>query len=161
MGSWDSHIPEELELSGLTVVGMNAEELRKNVRADDRLVQDLNSTPALPFPEASYDAVLCTASIEYLTNPLAVMAEVRRVLRPGGLMAFAFSNRWFPPKAIRVWTEMHEFERMGWVSELLQTTGGFRDMTTLSRRGLPRPADDPHQELWFSDPVYMVWAWKT
>lgn len=160
MGSWDSHLPEELELGGLTVLGMNKKELQRNLRATDILVQDLNAQPTLSFAASSFDAVLCTASIEYLTNPLAVMAEVARILRPGGLIAFAFSNRWFPPKAIRVWSEMHAFERMGWVAELLHTTGGFRELTTLSRRGLPRPADDPHQELWFSDPVFMVWAYK-
>jgi hypothetical protein len=160
MGSWDSHLPQELELSGLTVLGLNEEELRHNPRAGETLVQDLNIGPTLPFAENSFDAVLCTASIEYLTDPLTVMAEVRRVLRPGGLLAFAFSNRWFPPKAVRVWTEMHEFERMGWVSELILTTGGFCDQATFSRRGLPRPSDDPHRELWFSDPVFMVWGRK-
>ncbi|MGE4561246.1 MAG: methyltransferase domain-containing protein [Desulfobulbus sp.] len=161
MGSWDSHLPEKLEVSGLTVLGMNAEELQQNPRAGETLVRDLNAQPVLPFADSSFDAVLCTGSIEYLTNPLAVMAEVRRILRPSsGLMAFAFSNRWFPPKAIRIWTELHEFERMGWVAELLHTTGGFRDLATLSRRGQPRPADDPHQEFRLSDPVYMVWAWK-
>jgi SAM-dependent methyltransferase/FKBP-type peptidyl-prolyl cis-trans isomerase 2 len=160
MGSWDSHLPQELELSGLTVLGLNEAELRHNPRAGETLVQDLNIRPTLSFAENSFDAVLCTASIEYLTDPLTVMAEVRRVLRPGGLLAFAFSNRWFPPKAVRVWTEMHEFERMGWVSELILTTGGFCDLATFSRRGLPRPSDDPHRELWFSDPVFMVWGRK-
>ncbi|MGD9946928.1 MAG: hypothetical protein AB7U29_00455 [Desulfobulbus sp.] len=97
---------------------------------------------------------------QHRANPLAVMAEVRRVLCPGEVMAFAFSNRWFPPKAIRIWSEMHEFERMGWVAERLHTTGGFRDLPPLAQRGLPRPANDPHKELWFSDPVNMVWAQK-
>lgn len=160
MGSWDSHLPAEIELAGLTVLGMNGEELRHNPRATATVVQDLNLQPQLSFEDNRFDAVLCTASIEYLIRPLAVMAEVQRVLRPGGVVALAFSNRWFPPKAIRIWTEMHEFERLGWVAELLRRSGGWRDLTTFSRRGLPRPADDPHQELWLSDPVYMVWAWK-
>jgi SAM-dependent methyltransferase len=160
MGSWTSHLPESLELGGLTVLGLNEEELRRNSRATATLVQDLNTNPALPFDEASFDAVICTASVEYLVNPLAVMAEIRRVLMPGGLLAFAFSNRWFPPKAIRLWTEMHEFERLGLVAELFHLAGGFTGITTLSRRGLPRPVDDPHQELWLSDPVYMMWGRK-
>ena len=160
MGSWDSHLAKETELSTLTVLGMNGEELKQNQQATETLVQDLNNQSKLDFADNSFEAVLCTASIEYLINPLAVMAEVRRVLCPGGLIAIAMSNRWFPPKAIQIWTEMHDFERMGWVAQLLHATGGFHGMETLSQRGWPRPADDPHQELWFSDPVYMVWGFK-
>lgn len=158
MGSWASHLPDSLELAGLTVLGMNAEELARNPRATATLVQDLNLQPALPFAPASFDAVICTASVEYLVDPLAVMRELHRVVTPGGVLAFAFSNRWFPPKVTHLWSEMHEFERLGMVAELFHATGGFTDLATLSRRGLPRPADDPYQELWLSDPVYMVWG---
>lgn len=160
MGSWTSHLPDSLELGGLTVLGMNEEELRRNTRATETVVQDLNADPVLPFAEASFDAVICTASVEYLTHPLAVTEEIRRILKPGGLLAFAFSNRWFPPKAIRLWMEMHEFERLGLVAELFHAGGGFKGVSTLSRRGWPRPLDDPHQELWLSDPLYMVWGTK-
>ena len=55
-------------------------------------------------------------------------------------------------------SEMHEFERLGLVADLFHVTGGFGPIATLSRRGLPRPVDDPHRELWLSDPVYMVWG---
>jgi len=161
MGSWDSHLPDNLALGGLTVLGLNEEELRRNRRAGEIRVHDLNATPELPFTDAAFDAVICTASIEYLTRPHAIVAEIRRVLRPGGLVAVAFSNRWFPPKAIRIWTELHEFERLGLVTDLLATNGGFSGLSTLSRRDLPRPEDDPHQELLFSDPVFMVWGQAT
>jgi SAM-dependent methyltransferase len=160
MGSWTSHLPDSLELAGLTVLGLNEEELQHNRQATKTLVQDLNSKLQLPFAEAYFDAVICTAAVEYLTQPLAIMAEILRVLKPGGILAFAFSNRWFPPKAIRLWTELHEFERLGLVAELFLLSGGFISITTLSRRGLPRPMDDPHQELWLSDPLYMVWGFR-
>lgn len=139
---------------------MNEEALQHNTRATATLVQDLNPDPILPYAEARFDAVICTASVEHLTDPLAVTAGIRRILKPGGLLAFAFSNRWFPSKAIRLWTEMHEFERLGLAAERFHATGGFKDVSTLSRRGGPRPPDDPHQELWASDPVYMAWGTK-
>ena len=40
--------------------------------------------PALPFPDDSFDAVLCCVSIDYLIRPVEVLAEAARVLRPGG-----------------------------------------------------------------------------
>jgi len=160
MGSWDSHIPSRVELGGLTVLGMNQQELDANPRAAARIVRDMNADPSLPFEGERFDAIVCTASIEYLTNPLQVMSELQRVLRPGGVLVVAFSNRWFPGKAVKGWTLMHEFERLGMVLELFRQTPGFEDIHTFSRRGLPRPEDDPHWEIPLSDPVYMVWGRK-
>ena len=157
MSSWVSHLPEDLDLADLTVLGLNAEELDRNPRANQRLVQDVNFDPRLPFADAAFDAVICTASVEYLRDPARVLAEAGRVLRPGGLVALAFSNRWFPPKVVRIWTELHEFERLGLVVDLLRRAGCFEDIHTLSHRGEPRPFDDPHP-LPLSDPLYLVWA---
>ncbi len=35
-------------------------------------------------------------------RPLEVFAEIVRVLKPGGVLAVTFSNRWFPPKVIKL-----------------------------------------------------------
>ncbi len=160
MGSWDSHLPDDLAVRQLTVLGMNEEELTANSRATERVVRDLNENPVLPFDDKSLDAIICTASVEYLTDPLAVFKELQRVLIPGGVLAIAFSNRWFPSKAVSIWGQLHEFERLGMVLEMFHRTGGFQDLCASSRRGLPRPEDDPHWELSHSDPVYMAWGRK-
>jgi 2-polyprenyl-3-methyl-5-hydroxy-6-metoxy-1,4-benzoquinol methylase len=161
MGSWDSHLPEQLSLQALTVLGMNEAELAANKRASATIVHDLNHTPVIPLADNSMDAVICTASVEYLTDPLAIFAEIQRVLVPGGVLALAFSNRWFPPKAIKGWAELHEFERLGMVLEMFHQTGGFTELASMSKRGMPRPEDDPHQELPLSDPVFMAWGKKS
>ena len=62
------------------------------------IVQDLNKNPKLPYEDKSFDAVVCALSIDYLNKPLKVMAEVARVLRPGGVVAIIFSNRLFLTK---------------------------------------------------------------
>ncbi len=162
MGSWISHLPPELSLAELSVLGLNEEELAANPRADRRLVHDLNAAPALPFPGGSFDAVISTVSFEYLVRPREVFAEVARILRPGGLFVQVFSNRYFPPKAVRLWTELHEFERMGLVLEVFRDSGEYERMETFSVRGLPRPADDRYAGTTpFSDPLYAVWGRKT
>jgi len=160
MASFDSHL-QAVPFSKLHVLGMNQEELSTNTAANDRMVQDLNESPTLPFDTDSLDAVLCTASVEYLTRPREILSETLRVLRPGGVMAFTFSNRWFPTKAIHIWSELHEFERLGMVTQWMQQAG-FSGLHTFSSRGWPRPTDDRHAGTTpFSDPVYAVWGFKT
>ena len=161
MSSWQSHLPEGLKFARLVGLGLNDSELQKNSRLNERVVQDLNQNPVLPFESASFDAVVCTVSVEYLTNPLAVFNEVARVLRPDGHFIVTFSNRWFPSKAINIWKDLHEFERMGLVLEYFLRSGGFKNLQTYSFRGLPRPHDDKYfPDLIHSDPVYAVWGQK-
>ncbi len=157
MSSWQSHIPAEIPLKQLTGLGLNEAELRENPALTDYRVHDLNETPELPFDDNSFDAAVCTVSVEYLTKPFAVFRELHRVLRPGGLLLVSFSNRWFPPKAIQIWPKLHEFERMGLVMEYFLESGQFTDLATWSLRGMPRPEHDKYYwELMFSDPVYIV-----
>jgi len=160
MASYDSHL-QGCPLQSLHVLGMNAEELQANHSATAQVVQDLNQENTLPFEDASLDAVVCTASVEYLVQPRRIFAEVLRVLRPGGVFVSTFSNRWFPTKAIQVWGELHEFERVGMVRQWLQQAG-FGSLHTFSSRGWPRPESDPHAgKVAVSDPVYAVWALKS
>lgn len=88
-------------------------QLAKNPVLTEYTVQDLNTTPKLPYADASFDAVTCTVSIDYLTKPFDVVAECHRVLRPGGVMACGISNRCFPTKAVAVWTSTGAGGEMG------------------------------------------------
>ena len=161
MSSWQSHLPDRMKFSRLVGLGLNERELEKNTRLSEQVVQDLNLSPVLPFESDSFDAVVCTVSVEYLTKPLAIFEEVSRVLRTDGYFIVTFSNRWFPTKAIRIWKELHEFERMGMVLEYFIRSGGFKNLQTYSFRGLPRPHDDKYfPDLMYSDPVYAVWGQK-
>lgn len=156
MTSWTSHLDESITDLSVTGIGMNPDELDANSLLSDRQVQDLNKNPVLPFGENSFDIVLCSLSVEYLTSPLDLFAEVRRVLKPGGLFINSFSERWFPTKVVTLWTEMHPFERIGMVLDYYLFTG-FCDVQTESVRGHPRPDDDKYRGMSpFSDPLYVV-----
>ena len=159
MSAWRSHVPLGANLKSLVGLGMNPDEMAANPQLTHFLVHDVNTAPRLPFDDGSFDRVICTASVEYLIHPDAVFRDVARVLRPGGIFALTFSNRWFPPKTIRLWPRLHEFERMGLVMAYFNRSGKFTDLRTLSSRGWPRPETDKYYGQQFqSDPVYAVWG---
>ena len=160
MASWQSHLPDGVTATGL---GMNEEEMSENPALPSHVAHDLNADPTLPFEDRAFDAVICSLSVEYLTRPLEVFREIARVLEPGGLCVMVFSHRWFPDQAVRIWTELHEFERAGLVTEYFRQSGGFKDLSTLSVRGWPRPMDARdryYPMIQHSDPVHAVWAVK-
>ena len=71
--SWISHFSSPPQR--LVALGMNPTELAANDAAGEWLVHDLNTDPVLPFADASFDAVTCCVSVDYLTRPLEVFAE--------------------------------------------------------------------------------------
>jgi SAM-dependent methyltransferase len=159
MSSWQSHLPQSVAELAVTGLGLNLEELQRNPQLSQQVIHDLNAQPELPFETEQFDAAICSMSVEYLIKPAAVFSEVARVLKPGAPFIVSFSERWFPPKVIAVWQEMHAFERMGLVLDLFDKSQEFTNLGTESVRGLPRPADDKYAaELAESDPVYAVWG---
>jgi SAM-dependent methyltransferase len=161
MSSWKSHVPDTVTLKSLTGLGLNREELDRNGQLNDYVIHDINQDPHVPFKNDHFDAVLCNLSVEYLIDPFSVFEDVARILKPGGIFITTFSNRWFPPKAIKVWQKLHDFERMGLVTEYFKKSDMFIDLETYSVRGLPRPVYDEQYTLFsLSDPIYAVWGKK-
>lgn len=145
MASWVSHFltpPERL-----TVLGLNAVELAHNPVAAERVVQDLNADPVLPFADARFDAVVCCVSVDYLVRPLEVFDEVARVLRPGGPFVCTFSNRCFPTKAIRGWLLSDDEGHATIVSAYFRLSHGWEPPVA---ERCPTPPG--------GDPLFAVWA---
>jgi len=159
MASWDSHLPEDLRPREVLGLGLNERELARNQRLTKRVVHDLNRTPELPFADGLFDAVLNTVSVDYLTKPFAVFREVGRILKPGGLFLVVFSNRMFPEKAVKIWRQSNEMERLLLVEDYFRESGLFEKPRTFVSRGAPRPGDDKYAALGIaSDPVFAVYA---
>ncbi|HEX2906897.1 MAG TPA: methyltransferase domain-containing protein [Phototrophicaceae bacterium] len=53
---------------------------------DDRTHFIWGTAEKLPFPDNSFDVVTCLEALEFMTRPKAVLQEMVRVLRPGGLL---------------------------------------------------------------------------
>ena len=158
MAGWQSHLPE-IEGLQVTGLGMNANEMQDNPVISDHVVQDVNKNPELPFADDEFDAVVCNLSIEYLTNPLTVLRELVRVTRTGGQIHVAVSDRWFPPKAILLWSDLHPYERLGLMLDYFIRTDGLGGIHTHTIKGLLRPEDDKYaNQMLNSDPLFIVSA---
>ncbi|KDP46384.1 hypothetical protein JCGZ_10224 [Jatropha curcas] len=171
MSSWVSHLPKEVVYKRVVGHGLNAQELAKNPRLDYFFVKDLNQDQKLEFENGSFDAVVCTVSVQYLQQPEKVFAEVFRVLKPGGMFIVSFSNRMFYEKAIGAWRDGSAYSRVQLVVQYFQCVQGFTQPEII--RKLPPATGDSEADespfKWFmrllgllsgSDPFYAVIAYK-
>jgi SAM-dependent methyltransferase len=159
MAGWDSHIPESLHPAKVIGLGLNENELKRNKALSEYVIHDLNRDPRLPFPDNTFDAVINTVSVDYMIKPIQVFKEVARILKPGGLLLVIFSNRMFPQKAVKIWKESREDERVLLVEDFFKEAGLFEKPAVFLSKGKPRPKDDKYAYLGIpSDPIYAVYA---
>jgi len=151
MSSWRSHLPARLQPSRVAGLGLNEEEMRDNPALTEVVVHNVNREPRLPFADRSFDAVVMTVSIQYLTRPLEVFADVGRVLRPDGPFIVTFSNRMFPTKAVALWQGANNEQRVAIVRSYFAKSGAFEKIETIDRSGHD---DEP------SDPVWAVLGYR-
>jgi SAM-dependent methyltransferase len=149
MSSWRSHLPAGFRAQEVVGLGMNADEMADNPQLSRHVVHDINRDPRLPFDNEAFDGAMCAVSVQYMTHPLLVFREVRRVLRPGAPFVVAFSNRCFFTKAVSVWLETTDEQHLTLVRTYFDKTGGWADVTAEDR--------SPGGE---ANPLYAVWARK-
>jgi SAM-dependent methyltransferase len=94
IGAYVEHLrPLAREVWGLD---FEAERVREAARrlGSERLV--VGAGEALPFADASLDLVLSNEVIEHVRDDRLAVAEIVRVLRPGGRAVIFCPNRWYP-----------------------------------------------------------------
>lgn len=65
----------------------------------------------LPLASGSFDAVLCFETVEHLSQPERLVAELGRVTRPGGMLILTTPNvLWEPVHALAAITGLHHSE---------------------------------------------------
>ncbi|MGH7856420.1 MAG: class I SAM-dependent methyltransferase, partial [Candidatus Binatia bacterium] len=144
MSSWCSHLPAELAPKRVVGLGMNAEEMADNPDLDEHVVHDLNREPRLPFGDEEFDAATLTVSMQYLTHPVEVFREVRRVLRPAAPFVVVISHRCFPPKAVKIWNQCQNMrERMELGMAYFRFAGGFTGLLGVDLRPGVTQGGDP------------------
>lgn len=150
---WKTLLPPRFSRRLLVGLGANAVEMAPNPHLDRKIVHDLNADPRLPFTDEAFDGVFCTNAVPYLTRPVEVFGEVRRVLRPGGPFVIVFGRSFFADRAVRVWREADDRHHVALVLAFFTRSSSperpWKDLTdeTLNREG-----------GLFSPPVYLVHA---
>lgn len=127
MSSWVSHLPADDRYCDVVGHGMNAQELAANPQLDRWFVQNLNAEPQLPLGDEDFDVALCCVGVQYLQQPGAVFAELRRVLVPRAPFIVSFSNRCFPTKAVAIWRALDASGHAALV-KLYLDRAGFADV---------------------------------
>jgi SAM-dependent methyltransferase len=94
------------------VVGVDVVPVADPVSAPANVTFTTGDAYALAFPDASFDVVHAHQVLQHLTRPLAALAEMRRVLRPGGILAVRDSDygrfRWTPDDpGLDRWLELY------------------------------------------------------
>ncbi|MBV8122142.1 MAG: methyltransferase domain-containing protein [Alphaproteobacteria bacterium] len=126
MSSWVSHLPPEIGYREVIGHGMNGAELAANPRLTRWFIQNLNRKTSLPLGDASLDAAMICVSIQYLQQPIAVLREVARLLRPGAPLVISFSNRCFWTKAVAIWRALDDEGHTSLVERYLRQAGFAR-----------------------------------
>ena len=87
----------DLELTGVDLnPGMLAMARRRATELGRSIELRESNAETLPFPDASFDAVVCTLAVCSVANRDTAIAEMYRVLRPGGplLLLDHLERRW-------------------------------------------------------------------
>ena len=99
-----------LEVTGEALDLARAEIARRGLTNVDFAVGDVH---ALDFPDDTFDVVHAHQVLQHVTDPVAALREMRRVTRPGGVVAVRDSDyaafTWFPllPE-LSEWLELYE-----------------------------------------------------
>ncbi len=143
MASWRSHLPAALKPRRVVGLGLNRVEMEQNPALDEIVAHNLNRAPRLPLADAAFDGAVMTVSVQYLTRPIEVFAEVGRALRPGAPFIVTFSNRMFPTKAVAIWRGTDDARHAQVVTSYFMASGAFERIETIDRAAAAAPDADP------------------
>ncbi|HLK86974.1 MAG TPA: methyltransferase domain-containing protein [Candidatus Binataceae bacterium] len=133
MSSWRSHLPAELKPARVVGLGLNRAEMDDNPSLSEIVTHNLNRAPQLPFDSGSFDGAVLTVSVQYLIHPIEVFSEVGRTLRPGAPFIVTFSNRMFPTKAVAIWTQAGDRQRVDLVECYFTASAAFEKIEAIDR----------------------------
>jgi trans-aconitate methyltransferase len=84
LGCGDGQLTQRIASAGASVVGLDASPQMAAAARSRGIEVDEGSAESMPYAAHCFDAVFSNAALHWVRDQDAMMAEVRRVLRPGG-----------------------------------------------------------------------------
>lgn len=157
LGCAGGYMAEALARQGARVTGLDpagdalASARRHAAREGLDITYQQGVGERLPFEDGCFDRVVCVDVLEHVASPAEVLAEVARVLKPGGLLLFDTLNRTLFARVVLVWAAealglvprgVHDADRFLRIDELrgLLTEAGLEtlDLTGLGPSWIDR-----------------------
>ena len=109
----------------------------------------------LPFADNSFDKIICSEVLEHIPDYQGVLAEIKRVLKPDGLLAISVPRAWPEEICWRLSKEYHQVE--GGHIRIFNSTHLRRDIEALGWRRYSRHwAHSLHSPYWW----LKCWKWE-
>ncbi len=120
VGGWDFFLTAKrkgVPFSRWTTLEPDADKLMESFDPRAEVVQ--GDGCAMPFEDESFDTVLNLQVLEHVFEPLRMVAEIRRVLKPGGHAVFLI------PQSNTIHLEPHHYYNFTrfWVKKAMETNG--------------------------------------
>jgi SAM-dependent methyltransferase len=126
-GGLRAFLPSSIRYQGMDIT--------PEFEAPDILIRDVSS--GIPFPDASFDFVFCIEVLEHVPRPFDALTEIRRVLRPSGVLVLSVPNpfhfkEWF-------WNVLRIPDRQGhmfgWTRQTMERLAAMVGFSLQATRG--------------------------
>lgn len=114
------------------------------------------SAEDMPFPDASFDSLVCTYTLCSIPDPLRALREMKRVLRPAGKLVFA-EHGLAPDAAVKKW----QFRLEPYWGKVAGGCHLTRDIPSLIQEGGFQITFDAAYVAWPKSLAYNFWGEAT
>ncbi len=116
---------------------------------DNSKLDIVSDITAIPRPDASFDAIMCTEVLEHVPDPVAALTEMNRLLKPGGHILLTapfaslthFAPYHFASGLSRFFYE-HHLSKMGYDIQDLDLNGNYFEFLAQEIRRIKRMAKE-------------------